>query len=59
LKMGCLMQVNNAIELLRDDNLVWSDDFDSIRHDLADLLVSIQLVIDAASAITGELIDEG
>jgi hypothetical protein len=53
------MQVNNAIELLRDDNLVWSDDFDSIRHDLADLLVSIQLVIDAASAITGELIDEG
>lgn len=57
--MGCLMQVNNAIELLRDDNLVWSDDFDSIRHDLADLLVSIQLVIDAASAITGELIDEG
>lgn len=59
MKMGCLMQVNNAIELLRDDNLVWSDDFDSIRHDLADLLVSIQLVIDAASAITGELIDEG
>ena len=57
--MGCVMQVNNAIALLRDDNLVWSDDFDAIRHDLANLLSSIQLLIDAASAISGELTDEG
>lgn len=29
-----------AIALLRDNNLVWSSDFDDIRLDLADLLTS-------------------
>jgi hypothetical protein len=29
-----------AIALLRDNNLVWSSDFDDIRLDLADLLTA-------------------
>jgi hypothetical protein len=28
----------NALELLNDDNLVWSDDFESIRKNLALLM---------------------
>jgi hypothetical protein len=53
------MELNDAIALLRDDNLVWSDDFDAIRHDLANLLGSLGTLFDAAQAITGELTDEG
>jgi len=28
----------NALELLNDENLVWSDDFESIRKNLASLM---------------------
>jgi hypothetical protein len=31
-------QLVEAIALLRDENLVWSEDFDTIRRPLADLL---------------------
>jgi hypothetical protein len=31
--------IDEAIELLRDENLVWGADFDGIRYQLADLLI--------------------
>ena len=31
--------IDEAVELLRDTNLVWGSDFDDIRHQLADLLI--------------------
>jgi hypothetical protein len=31
--------IDEAVELLRDKNLVWGADFDSIRYQLADLLI--------------------
>ena len=31
-------EINQAIKLLTDDNLVWSEDMESIRHNLAGLL---------------------
>lgn len=31
-------EFSKALELLSDDNLVWSDDFESIRKNLASLL---------------------
>jgi len=31
--------IDEAVELLRDKNLVWGSDFDSIRYQLADLLI--------------------
>jgi hypothetical protein len=53
------MNLSKAVTLLRDDNLVWSDDFNSIRYELADLLGSLEVLFDAANAISGELTDEG
>ena len=29
---------SKALELLNDDNLIWSDDFDGIRKDVASLM---------------------
>ena len=31
--------IDEAVELLRDTNLVWGSDFDGIRYQLADLLI--------------------
>jgi hypothetical protein len=31
--------IDEAVELLRDKNLVWGSDFDCIRYQLADLLI--------------------
>jgi hypothetical protein len=31
--------IDEAVELLRDEQLVWSSDFDGIRYQLADLLL--------------------
>ena len=31
--------IDEAVELLRDKNLVWGSDFDGIRYQLADLLL--------------------
>lgn len=53
------MKVNKAIELLRDDNLVWSEDFNSIRYELADLLGSLETLFESANVLSGELTDEG
>ena len=33
--------MHDALKLLRDDNLVWSEEFDAIRKPLADLLERI------------------
>lgn len=58
-KRGGLMLSSKAIELLRDDNLIWSDDFDNIRHDLANLLESVEKMFSAAQIISSELTDDG
>ena len=45
-------QMNNAqeaVKLLRDDNLLWSADFDLVRHKIAD-------VIEEANTITHPVI---
>jgi len=31
--------IDEAVELLRDEQLVWGSDFDGIRYQLADLLI--------------------
>ena len=31
--------IDEAVELLRDPNLVWGSDFDGIRYQLADVLI--------------------
>lgn len=31
--------IDEAVELLRDDNLVWGSDLEDVRHDLANLLL--------------------
>lgn len=33
-----MSSLHQALKLLRDDNLVWADEFEAIRHPLADLL---------------------
>lgn len=46
------IQMNNAqqaVKLLRDDNLLWSADFDLVRHKIAD-------VIEEANTITHPVI---
>jgi hypothetical protein len=39
--------IQEALELLRDDNLIWSKDFEDIRLDLANLIL--------VSAANGEI----
>ena len=51
---GCVklaepIDVDFVIDLLRDDNLVWSPDFDAIRLPLADVLLSMVVALNAAS----------
>jgi hypothetical protein len=31
-------KVQDTVKLLRDDNLVWSSDFDLVRHKIADVI---------------------
>lgn len=38
-------EVERAIELLSDDDLVWSSDFELIRHDLAELMINANQAI--------------
>lgn len=42
-------KVHETVKLLRDDNLVWSSDFDLVRHKIAD-------VIEEANTITHPVI---
>lgn len=37
----CKPTIDNAANLLLDDNLVWDADFEAIREDLGQLLISI------------------
>jgi hypothetical protein len=37
-------ELAQAVELLEDENLVWSSDFESIRKNLAGLLAKAQLI---------------
>jgi hypothetical protein len=43
------IDVDFVIDLLRNDDLVWSADFDAIRLPLADLLLSMVVALNAAS----------
>lgn len=45
------IDVDFVVEILRDDNLVWSADFDAIRLPLADLIVSMASALNAASDV--------
>ncbi len=49
------IDVDFVVEILRDDNLVWSGDFDAIRLPLADLIVSMASALNAASEIVASV----
>lgn len=49
------IDVDFVINILRDDNLVWSGDFDAIRLPLADLLVSMVVALNAASELVASV----
>ena len=49
------IDVDFVIDLLRDDNLVWSADFDAIRLPLADLMVSMVVALNAASEMAASI----
>lgn len=49
------IDVDFVIEILRDNNLVWSADFDAIRLPLADLLVSMVVALNAASELVASV----
>lgn len=56
-------QIDKAIRLLRDDNLIWDSDFEIIRHELANLLdVATQFeyrhIEDQVDAIVSVLVKE-
>jgi hypothetical protein len=44
-----------AVAMLRDDNLVWSADFDAVRLPLADLIESMIVVVDAAEEMVSSI----
>jgi hypothetical protein len=49
------IDVDFVINILRNDNLVWSADFDAIRLPLADLLVSMTTALNAASEMVASI----
>ena len=49
------IDVDFVIDILRNDNLVWSSDFDAIRLPLADLLVSMTTALNAASEMVASI----
>jgi hypothetical protein len=49
------LDVSIATNILRDDNLVWSADMDSIRLPLADLIDAMATAIDAANSVMGSV----
>lgn len=49
MKLAEPIDVDFVIDLLRNDQLVWSPDFDAIRLPLADVLLSMVVALNAAS----------
>jgi len=49
------IDVDFVIDLLRNDQLVWSADFDAIRLPLADLLLSMVVALNAASEMVASI----
>ena len=47
--------IDEAVELLRDENLVWGADFDGIRYALADLLLVSAAQGDVVQAVADTL----
>ena len=47
--------IQEAVDLLRDENLVWGSDFDGIRYALADLLLVSAAQGDVVQAVADTL----
>lgn len=47
-------KAQDALTLLRDDNLIWSQDFDQIRHQIADIIEETNTV--THPAVLGSII---
>jgi hypothetical protein len=47
--------IDEAVELLRDENLVWSSDLEDIKHELAGLLLSAAAQGDIMQTIADNL----
>lgn len=50
--------LTTAVKLLQDDNLVWSDDFEAIRHNLALMLTDQARTANHASVYSLRLAKE-
>ena len=55
MKLSKPIDVQFVIDILRNDELVWSADFDAIRLPLADLIVSMSDALNAASEIVASV----
>ena len=49
------IDVNFVADLLRNDDLVWSGDFEAIRLPLADLIVSMASALNAANEMVASI----
>lgn len=49
------VNVDGVVALLRDDSLVWDHDFDVVRLQVADLLVSMADALNSASVLVEAL----
>ena len=55
MKLSKPIDVQFVIDILRNDELVWSADFDAIRLPLADLLLFMSEALNAASEIVASV----
>ena len=55
MKLAEPIDVDFVIDILRNDQLVWSADFEAIRLPLADLLVSMVVALNAASELVASV----
>jgi hypothetical protein len=52
-----MIEIEQAVALLRDDNLVWSSDFEAMRKSLADLLEKASDIDFAVASLEPEIGD--
>lgn len=52
-----MIEIEQAVALLRDDNLVWSSDFETMRKSLADLLEKANDIDFAVASLEPEIGD--
>lgn len=53
-----MSKIKQAIALLQDQNLIWSDDFETIREPLADYLIDLNTHGDGADIALEPLLDK-